>query len=259
MINKEKIYGLFQLLIIFLITIFVESVANGELLFTKGILDEQLRKDIVSRPVVVLCFLGFINLLLYYLSHRNIETKEKTRLHDNICQLIFDGYIKPNTTLENSKFRVSTFKAKKMLILKRDKYYLPQYRTVLVNVGRYQTRQEKKRCKVKFLPDEGVVGTCYSIGEFLFDEVTKYEKNTKENYYKEQESKLNLPIFKSKRLNDKSCSYICCPIKYFKHDDLYGVVVVDSTEPNLLRFDDFRAIEEILSHYSVFFNNNSKW
>lgn len=256
MISKKLIFGLFQVFIVFLISVYVESVASGELLFTKNLLAESLRSSIIKNPIVVLILLGLINLIVYYLLHRDTESNEVIKLHNNICQLIFDSYIKPDRTLENSKFRVSTFKAQKKLIFRREKYFLPEYRTTLRNIGRYQTRQEKKRCKVKFLPGEGVVGTCYLIGEFVFDEIDEFTEANKNNYIDQQVKVLNIPKYKAKRLNDISCSYICCPIKLFKSDDIYGVVVVDSTASDVLQEQNFRAIEDVLKNFSVFFDKS---
>ncbi|MCH8536086.1 MAG: hypothetical protein LAT51_13530 [Flavobacteriaceae bacterium] len=256
MIKKTYILGAIQLLTLFLITVYVESVANNELLFTKGVLDEELRTKIIENPIKVLLALGILNFSIYIFSHQNRENKELFNLYNNICQLVFDKFIKPNTTLENSKFRVSLFKAKKGIIFRRSNYFLPEYRTYLKNVGRFQTRQEKKISKIKFLPNEGAVGKSYSIGEFMFFDTVKYSNNNESEYIKQQMNMLNMPKFKIKKLNDKSCSFISCPIKYFKSDDLFGVIVVDCLMPNKLKEEEFRTIEDVVLNYSVFFTNN---
>lgn len=254
MIKKTYILGAFQVLIIFIISVFVESVSNGELLFTKGILDDNLRKKIIENSLVVLFLLGLVNLILYIYSHKTRESKEQQSLYDNICQLIFDRYIKPSTTLDNSKFRVSLFKAKKGLIFRRANYFLPEYRIFLYNVGRFQTRQERKKSKIKFLPGEGAVGNSYFIGEFLFEKTVKFNEQNKAKYLAEQKSKFKLSEYKTNQLNDKSCSFVCCPIKYFKKDEIFGIIVVDCLEPNQLKEEDFRTIEDVIENYSVFFN-----
>lgn len=92
------------------------------------------------------------------------------------------------------------------------------------------------------------------IGEFLFEKTVKYSETNKEKYFSEQQSKFNLSEYKVKSLNDKSCSFVCCPIKFFKSDEIFGVVVVDCVESNQLRENEFRTIESIISNYSVFFN-----
>lgn len=259
MIKKSLLFGFCQIIIGVIFGVYVESVSAGKLLFMEGVLAPGLIDNILKNPWIVLSILILLNLLIYYLIHKNTESEEKIRLHSNICQLIFDNYIKPDGNLENSKFRVSTFRAQKKLIFRRKKYFLPEYRTVLSNIGRYQTRQEKKRCRVDFLPDEGAVGICYSIGEFVFKEIPKFDSLDKQKFLKNQVEELKVPQFKAKKLNDKSCSYVCCPIKHFKDDTLYGVVVVDSTEAGRLKNLQFRHIESTLEHYSVFFNNNKLW
>lgn len=254
MIKKTYILGVLQIFIIFIIGVFVESVSSGELLFTKDILDNDFRAKIISHPVLVLSLLGLGNLILYIYSHKTRENKEQESLYDNICQIIFDQYIKPSTTLDNSKFRVSLFSAKKGFIFRRANCFFPEFRIYLQNVGRYQTRQERKKSNLKFLPGEGAVGNSYLIGEFLFEKTIKYNETNKEKYFIEQQSKFNLSEYKVKSLNDKSCSFVCCPIKFFKSDEIFGVVVVDCVESNQLRENDFRTIESIISNYSVFFN-----
>lgn len=258
MIKKVYILGGLQVLILFIITIYVESVSNGSLLLTEGILDNELRQKVIENPWRVLIVLGSLNFTIYVLSHRNQETKELINLYNNICQLVFDKFIKPNTTLENSKFRVSLFKAKKGFIFRRINYFIPEYRTYLHNVGRYQTRQERKISKIKFLPDEGAVGKSYSIGEFMFFDTVKYTKENQSEYIRQQQEVLNLPKHKVTKLNDKSCTFISCPIKYFKSDELFGVIVVDCLEPNRLKEEEFRTIEEVVLNYSVFFNKNGQ-
>lgn len=253
MIKKTYIFGGLQLFIAFLIGIYIESVASGNLLFTKGVLDEVLRQKIIDNPIKIILIFGIINLLLYILSHRDREKKENKILYDNICQVIFDKFIREESTLENSNIRVSLFCAQKKLIFRKDNYYFPEFRIVLLNEGRYQTRQEKKYCKIKFLPGEGAVGTSYMVGQLIFVDTIKFTKETENQYYKEQFEKAKLPLFKIKKLNEKSSSIVSCPIKYFKSDELFGVIVVDSIYKDRLLQDHFRLIEEVLHNYSAFF------
>ena len=65
-------------------------------------------------------------------------------------------------------------------------------------------------------------------------------------------------FLKAKKLNDKSISYLACPIKYFGSEDLYGVLIIDSLDNNGLDSIEFRKIEDVVSNYSVFFNSNGK-
>jgi hypothetical protein len=254
MINKTYIFGGLQILILFIISVYVESVSSENLLFTEGILDDKLRTSIIKNPIKVLSILGFFNFILYVFSHKTKENKELKNLYNNICQLVFDKFIKPNTTLENSKFRVSLFEAKKGFIFRRSNYFLPEYRVYLTNVGRYQTRQEKKYSKIKFLPGQGAVGLSYEIGEIVFLDTIKYSNDNEKEYFKQQLEKFKLPRYKVKNLHDKSCSFISYPIKFFKTDDLFGVIVVDCTELNKFNEVEFRTIEDIVQNYSVFFN-----
>ena len=66
--NYKYYYGILQIIIGVLISIFVESVASGELLFTNGILADSLRKKIIEHPksvIIGLLVLNFIAYLLY--------------------------------------------------------------------------------------------------------------------------------------------------------------------------------------------------
>lgn len=255
--NKTNLLGLFQALVIFIIGVYIESVANNRILFLDGVLTENICKSLLESWFIVLFILGSINIVIYIVSHNRLNSKETQQIYDNICELIFSNYIKHNSDLQNPDFRVSLFQARKGLIFRRKKRFIPEYRTILINVGRYQTRQEKKLCKIKFLPDEGAVGSCFSLGEFMFKEVPKYDEERKDDYYKNQENELYLPAFKARRLNIKSSSFICCPVKYFNTDELFGVIVVDCLYPNQMSKDRFRTIEETIQHYTVFFTKKN--
>ncbi len=255
---KKIIIGACQTFILFLIGVYIESIASKELLLTKGLLDDGLRNYILNRPKTILMILGSINIFLYILSHGIKESKEIKNMYNNICQLLFDQFITPDTTFSNSKYRVSFFKAKKGLVFRRENYFLPEYRTYLKNVGRYQTRQEMRLSEVKFLPDEGIVGSCYKIGEIIQERIAKNTTINNQKYCNIQKERLNLAIHKAKKLKDKSVSYLACPIKYFGSEDIYGVIIIDSLDSNGLDNIDFRKIEDVVSNYSVFFNSISK-
>jgi hypothetical protein len=255
--KKKYIFGILQILVLLLITLYVESIASGKLLLANGILDDEFSNQVLGNPIKIVSSLVLLNILFYLLSHRSQETKELKNLYNNICQLVFDRFVKPNTTLENQKFRVSVFKAQKGLIFRRSNYFIPEYRTYLKNVGRFQTRQEKKYCKIKFLPDEGAVGKSYSIGEIVINKTSEYTSLSSSRYFEEQKETFNLERFKTKSLNDKSSAFVACPIKYFKSDELFGVIVVDSLEPDSLNESEFRTIESVVENYSVFFNSNN--
>ena len=254
---KKIIYGASQAFVLFLIAVYIESISSEKLLLTDGILADDLKTAILESPKTVLLILGGINVLLYILSHGLKESKELRSMYNNICQLLFDQFISPKSTIVNSKYRVSFYKAKKGLMFRREKYFKPEYRVYLKNVGRYQTRQEMKLSRVKFLPDEGVVGSCYKVGEIIQERIAKNTTTKDEKYRNTQIEKFNLPKHKAKKLSDKSISYLACPIKYFGSEELYGVIIIDSLDNNGLNAINFRDIEDVISNYSVFFNSNN--
>ena len=253
MIKRVYTLGALQIFIVFLIGLYVESIASNKLLLLESILRPEVTKKVLDNSILVLVILGIVNFILFLISHKDKESQISSIFYNNICQIVFDGYIKPNTTLANADFRVSFFKAKKGLLFRKQDYCVPKIYTYLINVGRYQTRQEKKLSKIKFLPREGVVGNCYYVGEFIF---MKTCIGSDPNYSNEQLSKTNLPKDKIKKLNDKSSDFVACPIKFFNSDDIFGVIIVDCLNSNKLKEEEFRTIEEVISNYSVFFNDN---
>ncbi|MEA9413723.1 hypothetical protein [Flavobacterium sp. PL02] len=254
MIKKTFIYGAIQLLISFIIALYLQSISDKSLIFTEGILDNELRNSLIKHYFIVLSFLGLLNLLFYYLSHRNNEKKKDEKLYNNICQIIFEEFISSEPNFQNHEFRVSLFMKKEGLIFLRQKWWFRQT-TFLSNVGRYQTRQEKKLSKIKFLPNEGCIGICYTLGTYFFDNTCEFNSTNPSLYYQEQLTKFNIPNFKAKKVTSKSRSFVSCPIKYFNSQDLFGVIVVDSTMDIDFNNTNFRIIEDVLKHNSVIFNN----
>ena len=255
---KTILLGVGQAFILFLIGVYIESIASEKLLLTEGILAEGLRKTLLDYPKTVLFILGIINVSLYVFSHGLKESKEMRNMYNNICQLVFDEFVTPNTTIANSKYRVSFFKAKKGFLMRQDNNFVPEIRTYLKNVGRYQTRQEKKHSSIKFLPNEGVVGQCYAVGEILKEKLPRNAANDSPRYLQKQLEKFNLPNHKAKKLQDNSLSYLASPIKYFGKEKIYGVIIIDSQETNGVDNIQIRDIEDMVANYSVFFNSNDK-
>jgi hypothetical protein len=169
---------------------------------------------------------------------------------------VFDNFIKDEQNYQNSEFRVSLYKAEKGIYFDEGKWYKPKKGTYLTNVGRHQTKQEKKLSCVKYLPNEGCVGICYLNNIVLFETISpRYDPNNPDDYYDRNLRHYNLPKRKSKRLNIKSSSFVCCPVKYFNSDsELFGVIIVDCISEQNFRTSNFRVIEETIKNYSVVFN-----
>lgn len=250
---RTSFLGSLQVIFTGILGLYIDSVFEQKLLFLEKFFKPEISQKILDNYIIIIVIFGLINLIIYYISHKDGINKAQKVIYDNICYKIFENFIKSNTRLNHSNFRVSLFKADKKLIFKRDFYYLPQYRTILENKARHQTKQEKKLCGVKFLPGEGAVGVCFQIGTLIFFETSTYNVNNPQKYYREQMAKTSIPEFKLKKTNTKSSYLICCPIKFFGSDDLFGVIVVDSTVKQNIIKEEFRKIEEVLDYYSVFF------
>lgn len=242
----------------FFISLYVESVSNGKMILLDKILSAEINNWLLNNEIKVIVFMGLVNLILYIRVSLGVESRAQERIFKNICQKVFDDFIKPDTTLDNSKYRVSLFKAKKRLIFRRVKWFLPEYRTVLINVGRYQTTQETRKCRIKFLPKEGAVGNCYHVGTFLHESTSTFSKSNSEQYYQEHKRKFSLPKFKARQLRSKVSELLCCPINIFRSDLIFGVVVIDSTQSNSINHDHNQRVklEKTIANFSVFFNNN---
>jgi len=248
-------FGAVQIIIGIFITIFIESVASGSLLFTEGILAEGLRKSIIERPKTAIGILLSIHTIAYLIYQRTTNTEKSKIVYNNICRAIFDSYIKDDLDIDNTQIRVTVFKAfhgYKFI----GKMYTPKICTYLCQVGRHQSVQDKKNCKIHFLPNEGCVGICYNTAQVIHQEVAEYNEKKRENYYKNNEKVFNLNKRKIKRLNESSCSFLAFPINYFNSDDVFGVIIFDSTQKGKIEKFKTRELEEKVLNYSVFFNQN---
>lgn len=254
MFKKTFTYGAIQLFITFVIGLYLQSISDHCLIFSEGILDKTLSDSLIEHYFIVLGILGILNLIFYYLSHRNNEKKKDEKLYNNICQIIFEEFISSEPTFQNHEFRVSLFMKKEGFIFLHQKLWF-KHTTFLSNVGRYQTRQEKKLSKIKFLPKEGCIGMCYNLGMYFLGNTCEFNNVNPGLYYQEQLAKFNIPNFKAKRISSKSRSFVSCPIKYFNSQDLFGVIVVDSTMDIDFNTTNFRIIEDVLKYNSVIFNN----
>ncbi len=232
-----------------LITVYIESVASGNLLFTNGVFASEFQTAILAWPRSVISGLIFINAIANILIYQASKNKKTKIPLDNICELVFNQFIKSNTKHNNSNYRVSLFKVGATITINTTWPFFFKT-TVLRNVGRYQTKQDNKLSKMTFKLNIGSVGQCYALGEIVCSKIEKHDPNNEEKYYTDQKNKFSV----SKKLKTKSCCYISIPVKYFNSDELFGVVVVDSTKPNSIPEGDFRKIEGVMENASVFFN-----
>jgi len=249
-------YGILQIIIGVLISIFVESVASGELLFTNGILADSFRKKIVEHPKSVIIGLLVLNFIAYLLYQYALNKEEMKGVFDNICRSIFVSDVKEDPEFDNNKTRVTLFKATKGYKL-IGRFYSPKKTIYLKQVGRYQSTQDKKSCKIHFLPNEGCVGICYNLAQVVHKEITPYNESKKDTYYSTNKRTFNLSEGKIKKINMHSCSFLAFPIYYFDSDNVYGVIIFDSTEKGKMKKLMARNLESKILQFSAFFNNKN--
>lgn len=258
MIKRIHIHAFVHAALTFITGLYITSISDNKLIFGDKIFSEEAKIYILSHSIGALIILGLLTLLNYFLSHWETINKSHKQLFDNMCQSVFDNFIKCEQTYQNSDFRVSLFKVCKGVYLKDGLWYKPRFGTLLKNVGRYQTMQEKQLSKIKYRPNEGCVGISYLNNLVLFETmINTYNSNNPDDYYEENLQKYNMPKKKSKRLKAKSMSFVCCPIKYFNSDELFGVVVVDCVFGHNFSGGNFRLIEDTISNFSVFFNKQN--
>lgn len=249
-------YGILQIIIGVIISIYVESVASNELLFTNGILADSFRKKIIEHPKSVIIGLLILNFLAYILYQYTVGKEEMKGVYDNICRSIFVSEVKDDPEIDNLKTRVTLFKACKGYKL-IGKYFMPKETLYLKQVGRYQSTQDKKSCKIHFLPNEGCVGICYNSAQVIHQEINQFNESKKETYYTSNQKTFNLSSKKIDKINTPSCSFLAFPINYFNSDDVFGVIIFDSTEKGKMKKLKARNLESKILQFSAFFNNKN--
>jgi hypothetical protein len=245
-ISRIGLYGVLFIISSSLIGYLIESVSSSSILFMDEILTHDFQKKVLSNSRWVLIVLLIINIYSYIKAQNHAFIQNEQLLYNNICNKIFNDYIKSNPSLSNNDFKVSLLKA-----------HEPWFGTTYLKVvGRFQTKQKNRKSKLEFRPGEGCVGIAFENGYILHKEIEKYNFKKITKYYSESEKVLNLPKRKAEKLNEKACAFLCLPVKYYNTDKVWGVLSVDCLESGKLKTIDPRAIEETLLHYSTFFNHN---
>lgn len=254
MFKKTYLYAGLQVVISFIWAWYLQSISDKKLLLADEFLNAKSCNKLLEHPFYVIIILSTINLLCYILSQKDNQKEKDQRLYNNICQTVFDEYINKNKSFINYEYRVSLFMVKEgYKILKTENFFKISETKYLVNVGRYQTRQNKKMSAVVFLPGQGSVGICYELGTYHFETTCEYNTNNTQ-YYEEQKNKFHIPAFKLKKVREKSRSFVSFPIKFFNSQDLFGVIVIDTKLDLDFSRTKYKVIEDVLHHHRVFFN-----
>jgi hypothetical protein len=257
-IRRVHIHAFIHAGLTFITGLYITSISDNKLIFVDSILTEKAKEYLFSHSVGALLILGVLTLINYFISHWEIMSKNDKLLYDNICQSVFDNFIKHQPTYFNSDFRVSLFMVKKGIYFEEGSWYRPRTGTLLTNVGRHQTMQEKKLSKIEYRPGEGCVGISYLNNLVLFETINvPFDPQNPDPYYDENLQKYNIPKNKSKKLKAKSLSFVSCPIRYFNSNELFGVVVVDCITAHQFASSNFRLIEDVINNFSVFFNKKN--
>lgn len=255
--KRTFIIGLVEIFIVFLITIYIETIASEseKILFIGDIFADKANKAVIEHPLITIISLGVLNILLYLISHITITKKAEKHLHKSMCRYIFEEIIKKSDNLENHNYKVSFLKVKKNWF--NGKWYIFTFKPkpILKVVARYQTKQGKDRSKVSFLSGEGCAGKAYQMNSVTNESLVPYNNNNPDTYYRECENKLNLPKKKCMKLNEKACSFICVPISFFQTDEVIGVISVDSMNTSDFSGEQARGIEQIAKSYTTMFQS----
>lgn len=255
MIKKVHLFAFAQAILSTIFGLYIASIENRSFVIGNEVFTKPVQDSALQHYVIAILGFGILYLIIYYLSHKESITKSDRQLYNNICQKVFDSYIKNESSYHNPDFRVSLFKVRQGLVLKEGKWYKPSFDTVLCNVGRHQSTQEMKFSKVKFLPNQGCVGVCYMTSLISFENIANpYNENAPIAYISENETRYKLPPNKTKKLRVKAQSFVSCPVYYWNSHELIGVIVVDCVKDINFSTSNFRLIGDTVDKFSVNFN-----
>lgn len=247
---KLSIFLVIQVGVTFIISIYIESVSAGDLLFAP-FLDHEVRKAALDHPLMVLSILGVINFLAYYFLERKRSADFENAIFDNICNGVF-------TKVLIRKMHESGFDQSKIRVVFYRPLYLWQFckkkvikrELLLVPKGQFQNKHSKK-VRLKYLPHEGCVGTSFTLRQFVQTKLKKCHHQSE--YQDEAQKKLKLSPKKAKQICDMPIIFLSFPLTYFRSHDIFGIISIE-VENNLpFEAEDARHIEEAVSNFSPFF------
>jgi len=231
-----------ELIIVGLLTYILACTTGSKLFFLQKIINPEICNLVLDWLWLIFIILIMAYLIIYYLKGKRDKVHIARKIYNNICEEIFNRFIKEEE-VDNHLFKVTIFKAFKE----------SSRGPFLSAVGRFQIKESKKKCKVKFLSGEGCVGLSYRIGQSVEKTIDEYDGKNPEKYFDDSERIFKLKKNKAKKLNDYACSFLCIPIKYFGQDRPWGVVSIDCMKKFDFSSAKDRKIEDVLSCFSTFF------
>jgi len=248
--SKFAIFAAAQVFIGFIISIYIESVSNGNLLFTEGILHDHLRMAIINHPKTVLCVLGLVNFAVYYGVEKRRSADYQNKIFDNLCSSIFSKFLLFNSrpNLDETKIRVIFFIANEKYVLCNKKILKKEL--LLMPIAQFQNKHSSRVC-INYRCNEGCVGLSFSMRKFTQIHIRK--TTNPEVYYADCSDKLAMPIKKVKKLTDMPILLLSFPIRFFRSEELFGVISIELESKIEFTPEDARYIEDIVSNFSPFF------
>ncbi len=248
---KIFIYGAINFVLVIILDYYIESVSNGELLLFPNWINPKKVAVLLNKEHSwwITGLIGVLTVISYGVSHYSTNNHFRKTLWNNMCEQIFRNNIKENNSIKNNDYRVSIFKYGYHI----EWYFIfPWITRGLKMVGRHQTIQSSKRCKVIFKESEGCVGQAYKTNMVVNMKVNKFNENNQDQYFRECEKKFNMPIRKSKKLNVKANNFVCIPIKYYNKDSVYAVISIDSVNATRFSLEVIESIEQFSENINSF-------
>lgn len=243
----EKIYQKSRLeyinAILFILLSYIAACAIEHRLFLfEWLFKKEISNFLLSQiPPIVALVAVFYGIDVILIEVRKREKVAKV-VYDNICKEVFNRFIKPKGAGTLGYYRVSLFKA-------FDGHTDSPYLKV---TGRYQIRKPLKQCKLKFKPGESCAGIAYAASRVVQRSIAPYDLNNTSAYYLESKNVFKLDEENARRLNEKACSFLCIPIKFFNEDEPWGILSIDSMRSEEFSGTAVRQIENFLGCISVF-------
>lgn len=233
-----------NLLITAIIGYLYQCMSSNKIIFFDCILDDYVFFTVKKYSLIIFIVLAIIYLVIFFLIRiRSLKKQEKKQLND-LSKQIFNTITNTDNDIDHSTFRVTVFKG----------INGKKSNPILVPLGRYQKRMPITFPSVRFGPDEGCAGTCYTTQQIISKQIEPYDRNKPDIYYNDCQDKLALNKDIATKLNLKSCTFLCLPLITQDMNQTWGVVVIDSIIKTLDFEKQSRKLESIILNYSFLFS-----
>lgn len=234
-------------LIIAVIIGYLESCMScDKLLFFDEILKPEAFDNVKKYSLWILLVLGLAYIIVFIIIQIRGNKKEETKTYSDLCRYLFNKFNSQCDQLDQSAYRVTIFKAKKV----------NSESPVLVSVGRYTKRFPIVNTKLKFTINEGCVGKCFATQQIVSKQISEFDEENPEQWFSDCEKELSISRKKAKKTHMKACTFCCLPLISLDKRQTWGVVVIDSVQKTNEFEVNSRLFEDVLENYAFLFNED---